>query len=601
MWLELRVPLDSGLDYQSTSAADAGSLNSVGADLPSTPTQLYPRASDSEVDREPPAPGEEAGQSPVDSATSLFSSPEVISVRERLPGPEDAPEGQDQGISQGESQLLHELNTVGDAWPWDVVTISPAAEMSSPVRPGESDEPPPPQVQPGSSEPVSPEGSEGLPHLELEPGPKPKLLLDKGLQPSSPPPKPPRLFTPSDSKEEEEEEKAEGLSGRGAETGGEDTFPSVLAAGPQETKEEGRKPGRQSDSCPFGAALSGPGLEDLVEDASPPASGSYLSMPTSFPEGPAPGPCHSESLALQSQQTRGTPEKGEGPETLEAQSQGPAGQGLELLSGSSQQADVWASEGDASYPFLFQGSQDPPSLPSTSPPGSRESSIYSGPEELPTPPEPAFPPPPLPSWASHHHGAPSPQCSPLPGAQPLTSFSPPPGEPATPTGSSPAPPGEDRAAATPASPLVLLPLETRPAEEPQPSASPHPVKPLSAAPVENSPDRKQPRSSLSTALSSGLEKLKTVTSGSVQPVALAPHVGQAVDTKRLKDSGVLDQSAKYYHLTHDELISLLLQRERELSQREEHVQELESYIDRLLVRIMETSPTLLQISPGPPK
>ncbi|XP_073067618.1 rab11 family-interacting protein 5 isoform X2 [Manis javanica] len=601
MWLELRVPLDSGLDYQSTSAADAGSLNSVGADLPSTPTQLYPRASDSEVDREPPAPGEEAGQSPVDSATSLFSSPEVISVRERLPGPEDAPEGQDQGVSQGESQLLHELNTVGDAWPWDVVTISPAAEMSSPVRPGESDEPPPPQVQPGSSEPVSPKGSEGLPHLELEPGPKPKLLLDKGLQPSSPPPKPPRLFTPSDSKEEEEEEKAEGLSGRGAETGGEDTFPSVLAAGPQETKEEGRKPGRQSDSCPFGAALSGPGLEDLVEDASPPASGSYLSMPTSFPEGPAPGPCHSESLALQSQQTRGTPEKGEGPETLEAQSQGPAGQGLELLSGSSQQADVWASEGDASYPFLFQGSQDPPSLPSTSPPGSRESSIYSGPEELPTPPEPAFPPPPLPSWASHHHGAPSPQCSPLPGAQPLTSFSPPPGEPATPTGSSPAPPGEDRAAATPASPLVLLPLETRPAEEPQPSASPHPVKPLSAAPVENSPDRKQPRSSLSTALSSGLEKLKTVTSGSVQPVALAPHVGQAVDTKRLKDSGVLDQSAKYYHLTHDELISLLLQRERELSQREEHVQELESYIDRLLVRIMETSPTLLQISPGPPK
>lgn len=62
---------------------------------------------------------------------------------------------------------------------------------------------------------------------------------------------------------------------------------------------------------------------------------------------------------------------------------------------------------------------------------------------------------------------------------------------------------------------------------------------------------------------------------------------------------MLDQSAKYYHLTHDELIGLLLQRERELSQRDEHVQELESYIDWLLVWIMETSPTLLQISPGP--
>lgn len=68
-----------------------------------------------------------------------------------------------------------------------------------------------------------------------------------------------------------------------------------------------------------------------------------------------------------------------------------------------------------------------------------------------------------------------------------------------------------------------------------------------------------------------------------------------------QDSGVLDQSAKYYHLTHDELIGLVLQRERELSQRDEHVQELESYIDRLLVRIMETSPTLLQIPPNPPK
>ncbi|KAF6105793.1 RAB11 family interacting protein 5 [Phyllostomus discolor] len=141
----------------------------------------------------------------------------------------------------------------------------------------------------------------------------------------------------------------------------------------------------------------------------------------------------------------------------------------------------------------------------------------------------------------------------------------------------------------------------REAKESTQKPSPHPVKPLSAAPVEGSPDRKQPRSSLSTALSSGLEKLKTVTSGSIQPVALASQISQTVDSKRLKDSGVLDQSAKYYHLTHDELIGLLLQRERELSQRDEHVQELESYIDRLLVRIMETSPTLLQIPPDPPK
>lgn len=141
----------------------------------------------------------------------------------------------------------------------------------------------------------------------------------------------------------------------------------------------------------------------------------------------------------------------------------------------------------------------------------------------------------------------------------------------------------------------------RESKEPPQKPSPHPVKPLTAAPVEASPDRKQPRTSLSTALSSGLERLKTVTSGGIQSVLPASQLGSTVDTKRPKDSAVLDQSAKYYHLTHDELIGLLLQRERELSQRDEHVQELESYIDRLLVRIMETSPTLLQISPGPPK
>ncbi|KAM7078703.1 rab11 family-interacting protein 5 isoform 2-T2 [Molossus nigricans] len=571
-WLEPRVPLDLGLDHQSVSAADLGPRRSVGAGLPSTSASLHPRASDSEADREPMAPGGEAGQSPADSATSLFSSPEVISVWERLPGPDDAPEGPYEEASRGKSQLLQELNTVDNSWPWDVVTLSPAAETTSPVIQGESDELPPPRVKPESPGPVSPTGNQGLPQRELEPEPRPEWVLDTELQPSMLPPKPPRLFTHADyqDKKEEEEKATVGLSGRRAEAE-EDAFPSALDARPLEAKQDGKKPGSESGSCPSGALLSEP-----VEDASHPVSGPCLSLPASCPEGPVPIPSYSKGLALQSQQIWGALEKGEGPEAPEApgaQSQEPAGEGLGPLPGSSQQPDLWALEEDALNPFLSLESRDPPSLPSTSPPESRESSIYCGPEELPTPPEPAF----------------------------LTSFFLPPGEPASPPGGSPTPLGEDHAAATPASPLVLLPLETRPAEEPQPSASPHPVKPLSAAPVEGSPDKKQPRSSLSTALSSGLEKLKTVTSGSVQPVALASQVGQPVDTKRLKDSGVPDQSAKYYHLTHDELISLLLQRERELSQRDEHVQELESYIDRLLVRIMETSPTLLQIPPDIPK
>ncbi|XP_038601886.1 rab11 family-interacting protein 5 [Tachyglossus aculeatus] len=136
---------------------------------------------------------------------------------------------------------------------------------------------------------------------------------------------------------------------------------------------------------------------------------------------------------------------------------------------------------------------------------------------------------------------------------------------------------------------------SRDAKEPGQKPSPHPVKPISATPADGGGEKKQHRSSLTTALSSGLEKLKTVTSGGVQPVAPAPQPDK--ESKKLKDpSPSPDGSARYYHLTHDELIKLLLQRERELSQRDEHVRELESYIDRLLVRIMEQSPSLLQIT-----
>ncbi|NXI44401.1 RFIP5 protein, partial [Galbula dea] len=156
---------------------------------------------------------------------------------------------------------------------------------------------------------------------------------------------------------------------------------------------------------------------------------------------------------------------------------------------------------------------------------------------------------------------------------------------------------------TQASALVVLPRETQPAEKLfcQQMTSPHPVKPISAVVQEGSSEKKQQhRSSLTTALSNGLEKLKTVTTSSVQPVAPTSHL-EKTDSKKLQDPSTLDQSAKYYHLTHDELIQLLLQREKELSRKEEHIQELENYIDQLLVRIMEQSPTLLQIPLGESK
>ncbi|NXV09173.1 RFIP5 protein, partial [Cettia cetti] len=169
------------------------------------------------------------------------------------------------------------------------------------------------------------------------------------------------------------------------------------------------------------------------------------------------------------------------------------------------------------------------------------------------------------------------------------------GVPASPAAARPRPQPRDAQASA----LLVLPRETRPAEKPlcQQTSSPHPVKPLSAV-QEGSSDRKQQqhRASLSSALSNGLERLKMVTTSSVQPLAPA---SQADKTEpKGKDPAQPDQSARYYHLTHDELIQLLLQKEGELSKKEEHIQELENYIDQLLVRIMEQSPTLLQIPLG---
>ncbi|XP_077334208.1 uncharacterized protein LOC143975605 [Lithobates pipiens] len=137
---------------------------------------------------------------------------------------------------------------------------------------------------------------------------------------------------------------------------------------------------------------------------------------------------------------------------------------------------------------------------------------------------------------------------------------------------------------------VVLPQETQPAENPfvPLKTSPHPVKPISATPSEPAHDKKAQKPVLSTALTSGLELLKHVTTGQHPS-----NKKQEVD--RLKDVSSPDQAAKYYHLTHDELIKMLLQREAELENKALHMQELEDYIDKLLVRIMDQAPALLQV------
>lgn len=78
----------------------------------------------------------------------------------------------------------------------------------------------------------------------------------------------------------------------------------------------------------------------------------------------------------------------------------------------------------------------------------------------------------------------------------------------------------------------------------------------------------------------------------------------------------MEGAGSYYHLSHSELVALLVRRETELKRQRvesEHqrcllakrelelrrlkpqVRDLEDYIDTLLVRIMEQKPTLLQV------
>lgn len=144
----------------------------------------------------------------------------------------------------------------------------------------------------------------------------------------------------------------------------------------------------------------------------------------------------------------------------------------------------------------------------------------------------------------------------------------------------------------------LLPEETQPASNlPRQESRPHPVKPLTSSQSEKKESR------------SVLEKLKsTIHPGrSAHQVAAEPEKTQEV---------TVDNSAQYQHLTNMELIALLLQQEMDMQKQQAaserqgaqlekceaelrkvklQVRDLEDYIDNLLLRIMEQTPTLLQV------
>uniref|UniRef100_A0A1A7WQN2 RAB11 family interacting protein 5a (Class I) n=2 Tax=Iconisemion striatum TaxID=60296 RepID=A0A1A7WQN2_9TELE len=136
-------------------------------------------------------------------------------------------------------------------------------------------------------------------------------------------------------------------------------------------------------------------------------------------------------------------------------------------------------------------------------------------------------------------------------------------------------------------------------KDPHSKPSPHPVKPLTTALL-----AEEKRSVLAT----GLEKLKST----IHP----GRSSQITEQETYRKKSLTEGAGSYYHLTHSELVSLLVQREAELvhqkaeferqklllAKREvelkklkPQVKDLEDYIDTLLVRIMEQKPTLLQV------
>ncbi|KAM6969476.1 rab11 family-interacting protein 5 [Tautogolabrus adspersus] len=133
--------------------------------------------------------------------------------------------------------------------------------------------------------------------------------------------------------------------------------------------------------------------------------------------------------------------------------------------------------------------------------------------------------------------------------------------------------------------------------------SPHPVKPLTTAMLAEE-KRTEGRSVLAT----GLEKLKST----IHP----GRSSQISEPETERKKSLTEGAGSYYHLTHNELVALLVQRETDLERQKAEferqkfllakrelelkklkpqVRDLEDYIDTLLVRIMEQKPTLLQV------
>ncbi|XP_004700965.1 rab11 family-interacting protein 2 [Echinops telfairi] len=67
------------------------------------------------------------------------------------------------------------------------------------------------------------------------------------------------------------------------------------------------------------------------------------------------------------------------------------------------------------------------------------------------------------------------------------------------------------------------------------------------------------------------------------------------DLRKILDSNPFDATAGYRSLTHEEVLQELVKHKELLRRKDTHIRELEDYIDNLLVRVMEETPSILRV------
>ncbi|XP_034993936.1 rab11 family-interacting protein 2 [Zootoca vivipara] len=67
------------------------------------------------------------------------------------------------------------------------------------------------------------------------------------------------------------------------------------------------------------------------------------------------------------------------------------------------------------------------------------------------------------------------------------------------------------------------------------------------------------------------------------------------DLRKTVDANPFDAAAGYRNLTHEEVLQELVKHKEQLKKKDTHIRELEDYIDNLLVRVMEETPSILRV------